>query len=90
MRVSTLKSALKALVFNRFSDSFILIAIVLIYNVFNTTDIVTICNSVHLYDNTLTDLSLFNFGVKIRVIEIIAFFLMLAAFIKSAQIGFHL
>lgn len=90
MRVSTLKSAFKALVFNRFSDSFILIAIVLVYNIFNTTDIVTICNSVYLYNNTFMDLSLFNFKLKIRIIEIICWFFMLAAFIKSAQIGFHL
>lgn len=89
-RVNTLKSALKAFTFNRFSDSFVLISIILIYNIFNTTDIVTICNSAHFYNNVFADLSILLFKFKIRVLEIICFFLILAAFIKSAQIGFHL
>lgn len=85
-RINTLKSALKALVFNKVSDSFILAALVLIYGTFNTANILVICNSVAYYNNCYVDLGI----LEIRSLDIISFLLLVAAFIKSAQFGFHL
>lgn len=85
-RLNTLKSALKALVFNKVSDSFILASLVLLYNTFNTVDILVICNSVSFYSNCYVDLGL----VDVRMLDLISFLLLIAAFIKSAQFGFHL
>lgn len=85
-RINTLKSALKALVFNKVSDSFILAALILTYGTFNTADILTICNSVPYYTTCYVDLGL----VEVRSLDVIGFLLLIAAFIKSAQFGFHL
>lgn len=61
-------------------------ALILTYNTFHTADILTICNSVQYYNNCYLDLGL----LDIRSLDLISFFLLVAAFIKSAQFGFHL
>lgn len=86
VRINTLKSALKALVFNKVSDSFILASLILIYGTFNTADILVICNSVPHYTNCYVDLGI----LEVRSLDVISFLLLVAAFIKSAQFGFHL
>lgn len=86
MRINTLKSALKALVFNKVSDSFILASLVIIYNTFNTANIMVICTSVPYYTNCYIDLGI----IDVRCLDIISLLLLIAAFIKSAQFGFHL
>ena len=77
---------MKALVFNKVSDSFILASLILIYGTFNTADILVICNSVPYYTNCYIDLGI----LEIRSLDMISFLLLIAAFIKSAQFGFHL
>jgi len=86
MRINTLKSALKALVFNKVSDSFILASLILIYGVFNTADIVVICTSVPFYTNCYVDIGF----IEVRALDVVSLLLLIAAFIKSAQFGFHL
>ena len=86
VRINTLKSALKALVFNKVSDSFILASLVIIYNTFNTANIMVICTSVPYYTNCYIDLGI----IDVRCLDIISLLLLIAAFIKSAQFGFHL
>jgi len=58
----------------------------MLYNTFNTVDILVICNTVPYYTNCYVDLGL----IDIRLIDLISFLLLIAAFIKSAQFGFHL
>lgn len=85
-RVGTLKAAFKAYSFNKISDLFLFFAIILIFNIFYTLDIPTIILSLHLYSSYYINLIFFD----INVLEFISFFFLICAFIKSAQIGFHL
>lgn len=83
-RSSTLKSAFKAFSFNKFSDAAILIALILTYSCFNDLNFENILNITFIVSELKIDSSYyFNFW------NIISFFLLTAAFIKSAQIGFH-
>lgn len=84
-RISTLKAAFKAFVFNKFSDVSILIAILLMYFCFGEINILSISNQVSLYNNTFITINTY----KLPIIEVISFFLITSAFIKSAQFGFH-
>lgn len=85
-RVATLKSAFKAFTFNKVSDLSLFLAILLFYNEFLTTNFLILkCESSTL---SLTYFSLWN--MKISSLELISFFILIATFIKSAQIGFHL
>lgn len=85
-RVGTLKAAFKAYSFNKISDLFLFFTIILIFNVFYTLDIPTLILTFHLYTNYYINL----FLIDINVLECISFFFIICAFIKSAQIGFHL
>ncbi len=85
-RVSTLKAAFKAYVFNKFSDCFLFIAIILIYNLTYDFEITVINSNIHLYTNFFISI----FFTKINYLELISFFFLLCAFIKSAQIGPHI
>lgn len=85
-RVGTLKAAFKAYSFNKVSDLFLFFTIILIFNVFFTLDIPTLIVSFHLYSNYYINL----FFIDINILEFISFFFLICAFIKSAQIGFHL
>lgn len=58
----------------------------MLYSTFNTLDILVICNSVQCYHNCYVDLGL----LDVRSIDLISILLLIAAFIKSAQFGFHL
>ena len=81
-RPATLKSAFKAFSFNKVSDAAILIALILIYICFGTLNFESILNLVYLFSELKVNNVLF--------FNVISFFLLLAAFIKSAQIGFHI
>lgn len=85
-RISTLKSAFKAFVFNKFSDASLLFAILIIFFCFGDINLLTISNQVSYY-NSYYIIFLHN---QISIIEIISFFLTTSAFIKSAQFGFHI
>lgn len=85
-RAGTLKSAFKAFSFNKVSDFFLFFAIILIYNMTFNLDILTFNNQIHLYENYL--ISILN--IDFNLIEVISFFFISCAFIKSAQIGGHL
>lgn len=83
-RSSTLKSAFKAFSFNKFSDAAILIAAILVYSNLQDLDFENILNVSFLY----SELRLGSFA-QVSSWNLISFFLLLAAFIKSAQLGFH-
>ena len=85
-RISTLKSAFKAYVFNKFSDVSILIAILLCFLVSNDVNILSFNNHIAMFNNFYISF----FDVDISVIELISFFFITAAFIKSAQFGAHI
>ena len=84
-RVGTLKAAFKAFSFNKVSDFFMLMFIIIIYNFLYDFDIQTINTQIYMYYNY--KISIFN--VDINLIELISFTILSAAFIKSAQFGSH-
>lgn len=85
-RKATLKSAFKAFVFNKISDMFFFLFIILNLYIFNSLDILTLNKEILMYKN----FNIFILNFEISLIEILSLFLILAAFIKSAQLGFHL
>lgn len=85
-RVSTLKSAFKAFVFNKFSDASLLISVLLVFFLLNEINIQSFISQISLYNNFYIIIS----NVEIPLIEVISFFFIICAFIKSAQFGFHI
>ena len=85
-RVSTLKAGFKAYAFNKFSDVFLFFFILIIYNLLNDLDILTINTTIHLYTHFFINFFFF----KLFLIEFLSIFLVLCAFIKSAQLGPHI
>lgn len=84
-RVGTLKAAFKAYTFNKVSDLSLFFAIVLVYYSFHEISFSKLSYLFFLYN----DYTLSAF-VEIRTVELTSFFFLLAAFIKSAQAGFHI
>nr|YP_010183557.1 NADH dehydrogenase subunit 5 [Paramecium gigas]QVG61506.1 NADH dehydrogenase subunit 5 [Paramecium gigas] len=83
-RTNTLKSALKALTFNKYSDACLFISIVLVFSLFNDLSFTKLLDIAILKQDTfLTSTN------SIYTINIIAFFILNAAFVKSAQLGYH-
>lgn len=85
-RVGTLKAAFKAFSFNKLSDLFLFFAILLIFNTTFNLDILTFNNQIYLYENYNIEFFYFSFNL----IELISFFFISCAFIKSAQLGAHI
>ena len=85
-RVGTLKAAFKAFSFNKISDFFLLMGLVLIYNVTYDLEIISINSQIFMFANY--KLQIFNF--YINIIEVIALLLLSCSFIKSAQFGPHI
>lgn len=85
-RKATLKAAFKAFVFNKISDVFFFIFILLALFIFDSIEIILINKQI--YSVSLFTVSILN--IDFSIVELLSFFLMGAAFIKSAQIGFHL
>lgn len=84
-RTSTLKSAMKAFTFNKFSDACIFISIILLYNIFNTFNYNEFLNLILIKNETI-----FNLGNNFYYFNIVSIFLLSSAFVKSAQFGFHI
>jgi len=85
-RVSTLKSAFKAFTFNKFSDVSLLIGILIIFFLLNDVNITTFNYQISNFNNYY----IVFLNLEIPLIEIISFFLISCAFVKSAQFGFHI
>jgi NADH:ubiquinone oxidoreductase subunit 5 (subunit L)/multisubunit Na+/H+ antiporter MnhA subunit len=85
-RVATLKAAFKAFVFNKISDVFLFVFILLTFNTFYDLDILTFNSEVSKY----LSYNFFFGGFNINLVEFLSFLLIGSAFIKSAQIGTHL
>lgn len=85
-RMGTLKAAFKAFVFNKYSDVSILIVCILSYLLMNDFSIISFNNQIHFYLNYYINI----IGIQIPIVELISFFLITAAFIKSAQFGTHI
>ena len=84
-KTATLKSAFKAFTFNKISDFFLFLFLVFSFSVYYTFDIIQINNIKPMYNNYI----FYVFNYQISVVEILAFLLTGAAFIKSAQFGGH-
>lgn len=84
-KISSLKSAFKAFTFNKFSDLNLLLFIIFNIAVSNDANIVALNST---FANFI-DYKINFFLYKISYIELISFFLVSAAFVKSAQFGFH-
>ena len=85
-KTATLKSSFKAFSFNKLSDFFLFIFIICIYNTYNTLNITTFLSEI--YKNKLVIIPIF--GNQIDSLEFLSICLLLASFIKSAQIGGHI
>lgn len=84
-RATTFKSAFKAYTFNKFSDCCIFFALILLVNITKTSSFIVLLNS-NFFVNEVKN----SIVCDINTIELISFFFLTAAFIKSAQIGFHI
>lgn len=84
-RISTLKAGFKAFVFNKYSDASLLIAIMIIFLLLAEINIPSFNSQVSIYNHYYINTTNYN----IPIIELISFFLVICAFIKSAQFGFH-
>ncbi len=82
MRKNTNESALKAIFYNRVGDLCLLLGIFIIYYFLQTLDFFLIFDNYLILQNANIDLIFF----KINVLNIICFFLLIAAMAKSAQI----
>jgi len=85
-KVSTLKAAFKAFTFNKISDFFLFVFLIIVYNLTYDFDIMSINNQIIFFKNF--KINLLNFNVN--VIEVLCFFLLSCSFIKSAQFGAHI
>lgn len=85
-RMSTVKSAFKAFVFNKISDVALLSVVLLTYFCFNEINISMFNQQISYYNTFFFKLNDF----EIPFLELISFFFILCAFIKSAQFGFHI
>jgi len=85
-RVGTFKAAFKAFSFNKVSDLFLFFGILLIFSTMFNLDIMSFNNQIHLYE--AYNIEIFYFSLNL--IEVISFFFIGCAFIKSAQIGAHI
>ena len=85
-KISALKAAFKAFTFNKVSDVSILISILLLFSLLNDTNIAVVNMEIPYYLDAKINL----IGYNASYIEVISFFLLSAAFIKSAQFGFHI
>jgi NADH-ubiquinone oxidoreductase chain 5 len=84
-RLQANKSAMKAMLINRVGDFFILTGIMLVFFLFKSLDFLVVFSSVNVY--LLKTVKLFSF--KLKLLDLICFFLFLGAITKSAQIFFH-
>lgn len=84
-RILANKAALKAMIMNRIADVFFIIAVLLIFLTFKTTDYILVFN---LLPFIVKDNIIF-LNISFSKVQLIAFFLFIGAIGKSAQIGLH-
>ena len=84
-RIQANKSAMKAIIVNRFGDFGIYFSLLLIFFFFKSFDFGTVFNLIYLLVGTKLDVLWFSFDK----IDLICFFLFLGAIGKSAQLGLH-
>jgi len=84
-RIQANKSAIKALILNKIGDFGVLIAIVLIFIVFQSVDFSTVFSLVPYFFNK----TVFFLFWELNVISLICFLLFIGAVGKSAQLGLH-
>lgn len=84
-RLAANRASLKAMMVNRISDLFFLLAIVILFEFCKTTDFMIIFSLLPELEKTLCSF----FGFNIYKINLIAFLLFIGAVGKSAQMGFH-
>lgn len=84
--MSTVKSAFKAFVFNKVSDVALFTVVILVYFCFNEISISVFNQQISYYNTFFLKIG----GYDIPFLEIVSFFFVLCAFIKSAQFGFHI
>jgi NADH:ubiquinone oxidoreductase subunit 5 (subunit L)/multisubunit Na+/H+ antiporter MnhA subunit len=70
---------------NRIADIFFTFGIVIIFLTFKTTDFIIVFDLVHFFVND----SIFFFGLILKKIDLISFFLLIGGMGKSAQLLFH-
>ena len=85
-RIGTLKAAFKAYSFNKISDLFLLFGIFLIFNIYFSLDIVTLLNQAPIFIFQKVNIFVFELSYN----DLICFFFLVCAFIKSAQFGAHI
>ena len=85
-RVGTIKSAFKAYTFNKFSDISLLVSILLIIFITYDFNILNFNLQISNYQNKIIHF----LGFDISFIEMVSFFFLISAFIKSAQFGTHI
>jgi len=81
-----LKAAFKAMTFNKYSDVSLFIALLITYLATYESNFLVINSQLHIYQNLTTHFGSYEFSY----IELISFFILIAAFIKSAQFGTHI
>jgi len=84
-RVPALKASLKAMLVNRVGDFFLLTAMLLLFNVFNSLNFLELFPLVPYFESSVFYL----FNIELRFLDFVCFFLALGAFGKSAQLGLH-
>jgi NADH-quinone oxidoreductase subunit L len=84
-RIQANKSAIKAMLINRIGDFFLLLAIFVLYFIFNTLSYDIIFSLSPL----LVGFDLYLVGLKFPVLDLICFFIFFGAVGKSAQLGLH-
>ncbi len=85
-KISTLKAAFKAFIFNKISDIGILLFIIMNFIVIGEFNISILNNLFINFINYTVNVV----GFNVSYIELLSFFLMISLFIKSAQFGFHI
>ena len=85
-KIGTLKAAFKAFTFNKISDFWLLLFLLLVFGLYYDFDIIIINNEAYLYFNS--NIRLLNLNINFS--EILCVLLLFAAFIKSAQFGMHI
>ena len=84
-KTATLKSAFKAFTFNKVSDFFLFMFLLVSFNIYYTFDILSLNNQIFANNQYVV----YFFGYQVNSSELLALFLVGAAFIKSAQLGGH-
>jgi NADH:ubiquinone oxidoreductase subunit 5 (subunit L)/multisubunit Na+/H+ antiporter MnhA subunit len=85
-KISSLKSAFKAYTFNKFSDLCLFLAVIYSFILINDSSIIVFNFQVIEYINYYITTPFF----KIQMVELLSFLFVTAAFVKSAQFGFHI